>query len=68
MKSRRIAAVEDDPKQDGQDLNEFNEEEIRQLGERRSGSLGRGGSPRTTWPVSSSPFGTIWIHPLFGGL
>lgn len=34
MKSRRIAAVEDDPKQDGQDLNEFNEEEIRQLGER----------------------------------
>ncbi len=33
MKSRRIAAVEDDPKQDGQDLNEFNEEEIRQLGE-----------------------------------
>ncbi len=34
MKSRHIAAVEDDPKQDGQDLNEFNEEEIRQLGER----------------------------------
>ncbi len=34
MKSRRIAAVEDDPKQNGQDLNEFNEEEIRQLGER----------------------------------
>ncbi len=34
MKSRRIAAVEDGPKQDGQDLNEFNEEEIRQLGER----------------------------------
>lgn len=34
MKSRRIAAVEDGPKQDGQDLNELNEEEIRQLGER----------------------------------
>ncbi len=34
MKSRHIAAVEDDPKQAGQDLNEFNEEEIRQLGER----------------------------------
>ncbi len=34
MKSRRIAAVEDDPKQAGRNLNEFNEEEIRQLGER----------------------------------
>ncbi len=33
MKSRRIAAVEDDPKQAGRNLNEFNEEEIRQLGE-----------------------------------
>ncbi len=34
MKSRRIAAVEDDPKQAGRNLNEFNEEEIRQLGGR----------------------------------
>jgi hypothetical protein len=34
MKSRRIAAVEDDPRQAGRNLNEFNEEEIRQLGER----------------------------------
>ncbi|MFQ5801911.1 MAG: hypothetical protein ACE5JQ_03325 [Candidatus Methylomirabilales bacterium] len=34
MKSRRIAVVEDDPTQDGQDLNEFNEEELRRLGER----------------------------------
>ena len=34
MKSRRIAAVEDDPRQAGRNLNEFNEEELMRLGER----------------------------------
>jgi len=34
MKSRRIAAVEDDPRQAGRNLNEFNEEELMGLGER----------------------------------
>ena len=34
MDDRRIAVVEGDPKQNGRDLSEFNEEELRRLGER----------------------------------
>lgn len=34
MKTRRIAAVESDPKENGRDLTEFNDEELRRLGER----------------------------------
>ncbi|MFQ5990042.1 MAG: hypothetical protein ACE5K9_09020 [Candidatus Methylomirabilales bacterium] len=34
MKSRRMAAVEDKPKKTGRRLNEFNEEELKRLGER----------------------------------
>ena len=34
MQDRRIAAVKADPKQNGQELSEFNDEELRRLGER----------------------------------